>query len=257
MFLDDGTACTVDSNGGTITFDGNAIVTGNIELQTGEHLTVNSVADLASWVANNKLTIRAYESNGVVEYPAVEYTTFGTGDGVTGSPTSTVTFGSNTVTFGFNAKTTTASAWGHRRTRGRSSVQRNHRGMQPRAATVDFSTATPEEITALQLLRQLVGQDEFRRYLKYGFVMVRGQSGLRYQIQRGRHVVSVWNERGRVDGICVYLSGDYPPTDDTIARMLMAERDELELWRRGNSRTGRDATVADLARLYGAVKVAA
>lgn|GEM_PF-4204057 len=142
------------------------------------------------------------------------------------------------------------------RQRSRTRRRLNHLGMRPRAERVDFTNATPAEITALQLLRQLVGQDEFRRYLKYGFVMVRGGSGLRYQIGRNRHVIDVWNERGRVDGICVYLEGQYPPTDDTITRMLMAERDELELWRRGNSRAGRAATVADLERLYGTERAA-
>jgi hypothetical protein len=122
--------------------------------------------------------------------------------------------------------------------------------MRPRAESVDFSNATQAELTALQLLRQLVGQDEFRRYLRYGFVMVRGHSGLRYQVQRNRHVVDVWNERGRVDGICVYLSGSFPETDGVITRMLMAERDELELWRRGNSRAGRAVSLTDLAQLY-------
>jgi hypothetical protein len=125
----------------------------------------------------------------------------------------------------------------------------NHRGLEPRAAHVNFQNATPAELTALQLLRQLIGQTEFRRYLRYGFVVVTGRSGLRYQVVRDRHVIVVWGRYGRLDSICCYLAGPFPPTDAVITRMLMAERDELELWRRGNSRLGRDVTLQDLERL--------
>jgi hypothetical protein len=39
--------------------------------------------------------------------------------------------------------------------------------------------------------------------------------------------------------------------------MLMAERDELELWRRGNSRTGRAVDMERLQTLLGADQYAA
>lgn len=219
--------------------------------------------DLIRSIEDGVLTIRSHDAGGTatvldrISYPvygrSTDYFAYpgtGTIDPVCTDGTITINvgdaLGANLVWSG--------STWGEikpTRARGRSVVRRNHRGLQPRAVNVDFSTATPEEITALQLLRGLVGQDEFRRYLKYGFVMVQGQSGLRYQVKRGRHVVDVWNERGRVDGICVYLQGRFPPTDDVITRMLMAERDELELWRRGNSRLGRNATLDSLMRLRG------
>jgi len=114
----------------------------------------------------------------------------------------------------------------------------NHRGAAPRAVNVDFSRATPEELAALQLLRQLVGPNEFRRYLRYGFVMVTGKSGLRYQIKRQKHIVDVWRGGEQVGGLCVYLKGRFPPTDDVITRMLMAEQDELQLWKNGNGSGG-------------------
>lgn len=218
--------------------------------------------DLTQSIQDGRLTIRSYDSAGTTTVlDRISYPVYGTGtDYVRWPGTDTIdsactdgvitinvgdTLGANLVYHG--------TTWGEvkpTRSRGRTLARRNHRGMAPRAVRVDFSTATPAELTALQLLRGLVGQDEFRRYLKYGFIMVRGASGLRYQIERGRHVINVWNERGRVHGICVYLAGNYPPTDDTITRMLMAERDELELWRRGNSSLGRNATLEDLQRLY-------
>lgn len=226
--------------------------------------------DLTRSIEDGILTIRTYDSTGTTTVlDRITYPVFGLPSGLMDSTETAVSGRSMAITHAAGTTGTISLTYGDtfasnlvwsnrpQRTRGRSVVRRNHRGMSPRAVRVDFSTATPEEITALQLLRGLVGQDEFRRYLKYGFVMVRGASGLRYQIMRGRHVVNVWNERGRVDGICVYLQGQYPPTDDTITRMLMAERDELELWRRGNSTLGRKATLADLQQLYGRSAVAA
>ena len=225
---------------------------------TGGGITIDSMADLIGAVTTNQLTIRTANSAGNIVDQVVEYPVVTRGLDLTGG--ATVTFDSNvttnldpgTGTIHVNYDDFDSLVWPRRaRTRGRTLHRQNHRGMQPRAVTVDFSKATPAELTALQLLRQLVGQDEFRRYLKYGFVTVQGCSGLRYQVRRGRHVVDVWNGRQRVDGICVWLKGSFPPTDEVITRMLMAERDELELWRRGNSRAGRDVTLADLERLCG------
>ena len=242
-----------------ITFTGSTVT---LEPMTSGNLVIESMADLTRAITTNQLTIRTANSAGnivdqVVEYPVV---TRGLDGGLDLTGGATVTFDSN-VTTDLVLGTGTihvnydgdldSFVWPMRkRTHGRTLHRRNHRGMAPRADRVDFSTATPAELTALQLLRQLVGQDEFRRYLKYGFVMVAGASGLRYQIERGRHVVNVWNGRRRVDGICVYLSGSFPPTDGVITRMLMAERDELELWKRGNSAAGRDVTPVALERLY-------
>lgn len=239
-------------------------------------LQINSMADITQGVTTGDLVIRTYDSTGTqfrqtVQYPIISIDSGSTmslaGRNVGVALKSPISFHVDTTTFGDNSTTNlwydanaiSSEPFGRpQRLRGRTLHRQNHRGLAPRAVSVDFSTATPAEIQALQLLRGLVGQDEFRRYLKYGFIMVRGGSGLRYQVRRGRHVVDVWNERGRVDGICVYLQGQFPPTDDTITRMLMAERDELELWRRGNSRAGRGVTAADLERLYrGAKKVAA
>jgi hypothetical protein len=240
-----------------------------MSLDARANLTINGMDDITRGATDGRLIVRTYDGTGSTTEQHVDYPIVSVNGGSTFEIAEPIRFDVDTTTFG-----STTDLYGplgcrdtgtgtitfndlfyqpfrRTRTRGRSVVRRNHRGMQPRAVTVDFSTATPEEITALQLLRGLVGQDEFRRYLKYGFLMVRGASGLRYQIKRGRHAIDVWNERGRVHGICVYLAGNYPPTDDTITRMLMAERDELELWRRGNSSLGRKATLADLQQLYG------
>jgi len=119
---------------------------------------------------------------------------------------------------------------------------RYRRQMQPRrdpcrADQVSFQNCSPAEITALTLLKKMVDGDGWRKYLKYGFVNVKGQSGLTYQIRRGQWHVLVWNPQGtKVAELCVGLSqrASMPPTDEVIARMIMAECDEPELWRRAN-----------------------
>lgn len=105
-----------------------------------------------------------------------------------------------------------------------------HRGRQ-------WDNAAPEELVALQLLRGLVGPDEFRRYLKQGFVSVKGPSGLVYQIGR-RELIKVWDKDALVATLCVHLKGwhDKPPTDEVVAKMLIAEMDEPDLWKRSNKR---------------------
>lgn len=234
MYQDSGTT-------NNITFGSN---TDNITYSHGEQLYIGGMNDLVRAVDSQQLTIRSYDTTGSATDMIVPYSTF--------DPFATNSATSQNLIFTSNDN---SIVWkiepAKPRTRGRT-LNRHGRG----ARCANFDNATQQEIVALQLLKGLVGQDDFRRYLKYGFVMVRGHSGLRYQIERGRHVVGVWNERSRIDGICVYLDGPFPPTDGVITRMLMAERDELELWRRGNSKAGRSVTTADLMRLYG-VEVAA
>jgi hypothetical protein len=105
-----------------------------------------------------------------------------------------------------------------------------------RADGVSFQNCTPAELTALSLLKKMVDEPGWRTYLKYGFVNVRGHTGLDYQIRRGHWHVLVRNQGKRVAELCVGLSqrSRMPPTDEVIARLIMAECDEPELWRRAN-----------------------
>ncbi|NIT77371.1 MAG: hypothetical protein GWN58_23455 [Anaerolineae bacterium] len=105
-----------------------------------------------------------------------------------------------------------------------------------RADGVSFQNCSPAELTALSLLKKMVDEPSWRTYLKYGFVDVQGKSGLRYQIRRGEWHVLVRQAGKMVAELCVGLSArsQMPPTDEVIARMIMAECDEPELWRRAN-----------------------
>jgi hypothetical protein len=98
-----------------------------------------------------------------------------------------------------------------------------------------FDDAKPEELVALQLLKSMVKSDVFRKYLKYGFVTVQGSSGLTYQIQRKSHFIKVWNMGKLLCTLCVYIQDQsIPPTDDVVAKMLICECDEIDIWRRAN-----------------------
>lgn len=108
-----------------------------------------------------------------------------------------------------------------------------HNGRQVRAIGVDFGQAQGPELVALSLLKSLVQEVEWRRYLKYGFVTVQGQSGLIYKIGRGSHVM-VYRKGKKIAELCVYVQGNVPPTDSVIARKIMVEVDEKDIWARAN-----------------------
>lgn len=115
-------------------------------------------------------------------------------------------------------------------------LPQNHRRQPIRSHTrgTQFSDASPAEITALQLLRQMVSQADFRHYLRHGFVSVRGDSGLIYQVDRKQRI-SVWDRGERVASLCVHLRGrTLPPTDEVVAKVVMIECDEADIWKRAN-----------------------
>ncbi|MHA2280075.1 MAG: hypothetical protein ACXAC5_04260 [Promethearchaeota archaeon] len=83
----------------------------------------------------------------------------------------------------------------------------------------------------------MVDAEVFKKYLKYGFVTVQGPSGLTYQIQRRSHMVKVWRMGKLLCELCVYLEdSSIPPTDEVVAKMLICECDEIDIWKRANIR---------------------
>lgn len=112
----------------------------------------------------------------------------------------------------------------------------NHRGVAIRSHDrgQQFQNANPAELVALQLLRKMVSPDQFRRYLRHGFVSVHGNSGLVYQIDRMNRI-RVWDRGEPLASLCVHLRGQgIPPTDEVVGKMLIVECDEADIWRRSN-----------------------
>lgn len=91
------------------------------------------------------------------------------------------------------------------------------------------------EALAQETLREMVSEDNFRKYVKYGFINVRGRSGDVYQVFRDRWHTKVWRRGKLVSEVCVRLrSSKVPPTDNVIAFMSMICADEQAFLKAGN-----------------------
>lgn len=99
---------------------------------------------------------------------------------------------------------------------------------------------TDEEARARSLLFDLVGEAEFRRYLRRGFIMVAGRSGTFYKISGGHSLVTsyVRNDQGGYEPyerFCVqFAQYNLPFTDGVIMRKLLVENDEFALRKASN-----------------------
>lgn len=98
------------------------------------------------------------------------------------------------------------------------------------------------EQVAIETLREEITETEFRKYIKYGFVLVKGQSGKTYQIYRNRSHTKVWKNGKVIEEVCVRIK-DYniPPTDNVIAFLNMIQIDEEEFRKIGNIYNMRNA----------------
>jgi hypothetical protein len=115
----------------------------------------------------------------------------------------------------------------------RARLKKQHKSFHALRGRPSFvDTMNAAEVTALQLLRSLVTPENFRKYLKYGFVTIKGASGLVYNIYRKRHVC-VYDGQNEVASLCVHINAG-PPTDEVIAKILMCECNEPEIWQRAN-----------------------
>ena len=88
---------------------------------------------------------------------------------------------------------------------------------------------------AIETLREEITETEFRKYLKYGFVIAKGQSGKTYQIFRNQDHTKVWKGGKIIEEICVRIKDcKIPPTDNVIAFKNMVQIDEEEFRKMGN-----------------------
>jgi len=101
-----------------------------------------------------------------------------------------------------------------------------------------FRAESRAEQVALETLREAVTEEEFRGYLRTGFLCVRGASGDIYQIPRGINGyghVKVWRNGVMVEEVCsVIRDRSVPPTDRVLAFKAIIEADEQEFRSIGN-----------------------
>lgn len=93
----------------------------------------------------------------------------------------------------------------------------------------------PAENVALETLREFISEAEFRKYLRYGFILVKGQSGDVFQIFRNRSHTKVWRNGKVVEEVCVRIREvNVPPTDNVIAFRQIIQTSEVEFKKLGN-----------------------
>lgn len=94
--------------------------------------------------------------------------------------------------------------------------------------------AEPER-KALETLREIITETEFRKYLRYGFVLVKGKSGATYQIFKNRSHCKVWLGGKLIEEVCVRIKDkQIPLTDNVIAFKTLIETSEEEFKKLGN-----------------------
>ena len=91
------------------------------------------------------------------------------------------------------------------------------------------------ERAAMETLREMISEAEFRKYLRYGFVLVKSRSGKTYQVFRNKWHTKVWKGGKLIEEICVRIKDkNIPPTDNVIAFKTLIEADEEDFKSLGN-----------------------
>jgi len=91
------------------------------------------------------------------------------------------------------------------------------------------------EKRARETLKEIIGEQRFNRYLKHGFLTLKGQSGLIYQIFPGQQMTQAWKNGQLLERLCVvFVDSSLPPTDSVIMRMLSILDSEEEFRKRAN-----------------------
>jgi len=92
-----------------------------------------------------------------------------------------------------------------------------------------------EEATAIETLREMITEAEYRAYIKYGFILVKGESGRVYQIFRTQSHTKVWDNGKVIKEVCVRIKDKkIPLTDNVIALKTIIETSEKEFEKLGN-----------------------
>ena len=96
-------------------------------------------------------------------------------------------------------------------------------------------SCSPQEVQARHTLRDMLTEKEWRGYVTNGFIIVKGASGLFYQIKQKGSIV-VYKDGNPIHSICIHTDKSCPPTDHIINMKLLIEFDEAVIWRKGNVR---------------------
>lgn len=91
------------------------------------------------------------------------------------------------------------------------------------------------EQMAIETLREMISEAEFRKYMAHGFILVKSKSGYVYQIFRNQAHTKVWKNGQLIKEVCVRIKDSkIPPTDNVIAFKILIEGSEEEFEKLGN-----------------------
>ena len=196
---------------GTATFDEMDTTTGTAITNSG-----NGLYSIGSGIGD-RINLRSNSSNSYYSYD--EYNR---------------TYTINNVDFSFNKEENEERQRLHQR---KIKIQDLKRKLVVRVKSraSSYSGVTKNEQVAIDTLRESITEDEFRRYIKYGFVLVDGQEGKTYQVFKNRSHTKVWKNGKVVEEICIHIK-DYniPPTDSVIAFRAMIRTSEEYFRKMGN-----------------------
>ena len=98
------------------------------------------------------------------------------------------------------------------------------------------------------MLRDMLTEKEFRRYITNGFIMVKGESGHWYQVfNSAAEIVRVWKNGKMIGKLCIHTDYNVPRTDHVINMKLMIELDERSIWLGANQRMFTEPGLIDQA----------
>jgi hypothetical protein len=93
---------------------------------------------------------------------------------------------------------------------------------------------SPAEMKARQLLRDMLTEKEYRRYLTNGFIMVKGTRGW-YQIFNKRSErIRFYKDNKFLNRLCIHTVDECPPSDHVVHMKLLIELDEDRVWVESN-----------------------
>lgn len=93
---------------------------------------------------------------------------------------------------------------------------------------------SPQEQKAQDSLRDLLSENEWRRYVTNGFIMAKGLSGRHYQVFADRRHTVVYQSGKKIASLCIHTDGQCPPSDHVINMKMLIEMDETLIWQGSN-----------------------
>lgn len=94
---------------------------------------------------------------------------------------------------------------------------------------------SPAEWKARRLLRDLISERDWRRYVTNGFIIVTGKSGKKYQIFNNTSKrIQVYENNRHIESLCIHTDPACPPSDHVFNMKVLIEIDEALIYARSN-----------------------